>query len=116
MIIYQDDSVEVTISAENTAVLNIAAFTINGTRVPAQSFDLTAFQGKAFRLYVEENGDLSTDAGKDHFWLLLEAVLPERKMECSFADDGSMQFVDVPLDLNNVNIGIYALPKVEVAE
>lgn len=123
MIVYQDknkESVQLTVDQENKAVLNTAAFTINGTRVSAQSFDLTAFQGKAFRLYAEENGDLSTNKNQDHFWLLAEANVPEKLMESvstgELDERGQeiMKSVDVPLDLNNVEIKVYALP--EVAE
>ena len=123
MIVYQDknkESVQLTVDQENKAVLNTAAFTINGTRVSAQSFDLTAFQGKAFRLYAEENGDLSTNKNQDHFWLLAEANVPERLMksvstgELDERGQEIMKSVDVPLDLNNVEIKVYALP--EVAE
>lgn len=123
MIVYQDknkESVQLTVDQENKAVLNTAAFTINSTRVSAQSFDLTAFQGKAFRLYAEENGDLSTNKNQDHFWLLAEANVPERLMksvstgELDERGQEIMKSVDVPLDLNNVEIKVYALP--EVAE
>ena len=123
MIVYQDknkESVQLTVDQENKAVLNTASFTINGTRVSAQSFDLTAFQGKAFRLYAEENGDLSTNKNQDHFWLLAEANVPERLMksvstgELDERGQEIMKSVDVPLDLNNVEIKVYALP--EVAE
>ena len=123
MIVYQDknkESVQLTVDQANKAVLNTAAFTINSTRVSAQSFDLTAFQGKAFRLYAEENGDLSTNKNQDHFWLLAEANVPERLMksvstgELDERGQEIMKSVDVPLDLNNVEIKVYALP--EVAE
>ena len=123
MIVYQDknkESVQLTVDQTNKAVLNTAAFTINSTRVSAQSFDLTAFQGKAFRLYAEENGDLSTNKNQDHFWLLAEANVPERLMksvstgELDERGQEIMKSVDVPLDLNNVEIKVYALP--EVAE
>ena len=123
MIVYQDknkESVQVTIDQENTAVLNTAAFTINGTRVSAQNFDLTAFQGKAFRLYAEENGDISTNKNQDHFWLLAEANIPEKLTQSvptgEFDERGQeiMKSVEVALDLNNVEITVYALP--EVAE
>ena len=123
MIVYQDknkESVQLTVDQMNKAVLNTAAFTINSTRVSAQSFDLTAFQGKAFRLYAEENGDLSTNKNQDHFWLLAEANVPERLMksvstgELDERGQEIMKSVDVPLDLNNVEIKVYALP--EVAE
>ena len=121
MIVYQDEnkeSVQLTVDQENKAVLNTASFTINGTRVSAQSFDLTAFQGKAFRLYAEENGDLSTNKNQDHFWLLAEANVPERLMssvstgELDERGQEIMKSVDVPLDLNNVEIKVYALPEV----
>ena len=123
MIVYQDKSkenIQVAVSTENTAVLSINAFTIKNTRVAAQNFDLTEFQGKAFRLYAEENGDLSTNENQDHFWLLAEANIPEKVMQSVSTgktdDNGQeiMQSVEVALDLNKVDITIFALP--EVAE
>ena len=123
MIVYQDKSkenIQVAVSSENTAVLSISAFTIKSTRVAAQSFDLTEFQGKAFRLYAEENGDLFTNKNQDHFWLLAEANIPEKVMQSVSTgktdDNGQeiMQSVEVALDLNKVDITIFALP--EVAE
>jgi hypothetical protein len=123
MIIYQDKSkenIQVAVSTENTAVLNISAFTIKNTRVAAQNFDLTGFQGKAFRLYAEENGDLSTNKNQDHFWLLAEANIPERMMQSVSTGKTDVngqeiiQSVEVALDLNKVDITIFALP--EVAE
>ena len=62
----------------------------------------------------------STNKNQDHFWLLAEANVPERLMESvstgEFDEHGQeiMKSVDVPLDLNNVEIKAYALP--EVAE
>lgn len=121
MIIYKDESkgnISAAVNAENAAVLDIAAFTLGNTRITAQSVDLTDFQGGAFRLYAEENGDLSTDANCDHFWLLVEAVVPEKRLETvttgEVDDEGReiTKMVEVPLDLNNLDIIVYALPEV----
>lgn len=123
MIVYQDENkenIQVSVDKENKAALNVAAFTINDTRVAAQRFDLTDFQGVAFRLYAEENGDLSTDKNQDHYWLLVEASVPERLSESVATGEvdergqETTKMVEVPLDLDNVEIKVYALP--EVAE
>lgn len=121
MIVFQDESkksIQVTVDPQNTAVMNVAAFTINNTRIAAQTFDLTAFQGKAFRLYAEENGDLSTDTNRDHFWLLAETNVPEKQMKSEVTGEvderGQMitKSVEVPLNLGDIEIKIYALPEV----
>lgn len=123
MIVYQDDSrenIQATVDQGNAAILNIAAFTINSTRVPAHRLDLSAFRGKAFRLYAEGNGDLSTDQNHDHYWLLVEADIPELQLqsvptgEVDEDDREITKMVEEPLDLNTVELKIYALP--EVAE
>ena len=123
MVKYQDESrenIQIAVDPDNAAVVNVAAFTIDDTRIPAQSFDLSSFQGTTFRLYAEQNGDLSTEKNQDHFWLLAEATIPEKVIknvptgEIDERDQEIMQTVEMPLDLNDVEITVFALP--EVAE
>jgi len=123
MVKYQDESrenIQIAVDPDNAAVVNVAAFTIDDTRIPAQSFDLSSFQGSTFRLYAEQNGDLSTDKNQDHFWLLAESTIPEKVIknvptgEIDERDQEIMQTVEMPLNLNDVEITVFALP--EVAE
>lgn len=121
MIKFQDQSkenIQIAIDPANAAVMSVAAFTINDVRVPAQSFDLSRFQGETFRLYTEESGDLSTEKEQDHFWLLAEAKIPEKVLQNQLTgevdEDGRdiTQTIELPLDLNQVEITVYALPEV----
>ena len=122
MIDYQDKektNISVSLDSANAAVLKIDAFTIAGVRAPAQQMDLTDYQGQAFRLYAEKTGDLSTDKEKDHYWLLAEAELPQKttkSVETGEVDENGQARTEseiVPLNLNNVDFKIYALPEVE---
>ena len=121
MIKFQDQSkenIQIAIDPANAAVMSVAAFTINDVRVPAQSFDLSRFQGETFRLYTEESGDLSTEKEQDHFWLLAEAKIPEKVLQNQLTgevdEDGRdiTQTIELPLDLNQVEITVFALPEV----
>ena len=122
MIDYQDKektNISVSLDSANAAVLKIDAFTIAGVRAPAQQMDLTDYQGQAFRLYAEKTGDLSTDKEKDHYWLLAEAEIPQKttkSVETGEVDENGQARTEseiVPLNLNNVDFKIYALPEVE---
>ena len=108
---YQDKdkkNIDISIDAKNTAVLNIAAFSLGDVRVAASKFDLTDYQGDVFRLYAEENGDLSANKWACHYWMLIEEVIPE--MQMTFDND---EMVEIPLDLNNVKFKLYSLPEGE---
>ena len=122
MIDYQNKektNILISVDSANTAVLKIDAFTIAGVRAPAQQMDLTDYQGQAFRLYAEKTGDLSTDKEKDHYWLLAEAEIPQKttkSVETGEVDENGQARTEseiVPLNLNNVDFKIYALPEVE---
>lgn len=110
----------VQIDGENSAKLIVNSFVINNIRTATQTFDLTEHQGKPFRLYVEKDASLSTDTSCDHYWLLAEAIIPEKKMSSILTgntdENGQQQTkcVEVPLDLNDIDITVYELP--EVAE
>lgn len=121
MIKFQDQSkenIQIVVDPTNAAVMSVAAFTINDVRVPSQSLDLSRFQGETFRLYTEESGDLSTEKEQDHFWLLAEAKIPEKVLQNQLTgevdEDGRdiTQTIELPLDLNQVEITVYALPEV----
>lgn len=121
MIKFQDQSkenIQIVVDPTNAAVMSVAAFTINDVRVPSQSLDLSRFQGETFRLYAEESGDLSTAKDQDHFWLLAEAKIPEKVLQNQSTgevdEDGReiTQTIELPLDLNQVEITVFALPEV----
>ena len=120
---YQDKnkkSIEIAVDEKSSAVLDVAAFDLGNIRVAASKFDLTDYQGSVFRLYAEENGDLSTDKWNCHYWMLAEAVIPEKKMKRVSTgkqdDHGSdiMTMEIVPLDLNTVDFTVFSLPDGEV--
>lgn len=81
--------------------------------------DLTPFQGGPFRLYIDADGTLSTDLHRDHYWLIAEAVLPERLYDnapTGQVDEHGQavtQMVERPLDLNDIEIMVFPLPEVE---
>ncbi len=102
----------------NPALLIVESFTIGTTQTEKQIFDLTAHQGAPFRLYIERSGELSTDINRDHYWLLAEAMIPERKIESVTvevtAEAGEEKTImqEVPLNLHQVSITTFALPEV----
>jgi len=99
--------------------LVVTAFNFPGGECTGGTIDLTPFQGGPFRLYLEEDGSLSTELFRDHYWLLAEAVLPERQFDSrptGMTDENGqpiMEMVERPLDLNDVQITVFPLPEVE---
>ena len=111
----KQNKVIISVDEAKPSILRIAAFTANGIRVPAQSYDLTEYQGETFRLYMEENGDLSTCKHCDHYWLLAEADIPP-KIPTGEKDEKGQEkttTVEVPLDLSGVTFRTYDLPTKE---
>jgi len=117
---YQDKTaknIAVSVDKENPALLAIAAFTLNGVKVPERKLDLTEYQGKTFRLWAEADGSFSTAIQPEHYWLLIEGGIPEKKY--MFVETGEMdergesvkKMVEEPLDLNSVDFTVYALPE-----
>ncbi|MGB9859206.1 MAG: hypothetical protein ACPLRM_01895 [Anaerolineae bacterium] len=98
--------------------LVVAAFNFPGGECTGGTIDLTPFQGGPFRLYLEKDGSLSTELFRDHYWLLVEAVLPEKRLESQptgMTDENGqpiMEMVEHPLDLNDVQITVFPLPEV----
>jgi hypothetical protein len=99
--------------------LVVAPFDFPGGRCAGGTVDLTPFQGGPFRLYLETDGSLSTDLNRDHYWLLAEAILPERRFEhepTGRVDEHGQpvtEIVERPLDLNEVDIVVFPLREVE---
>ena len=112
----EQNKITIAIDKVNPAILRVAAFTASGIRIPAQSYDLTEYQGETSRLYMEENGDLSTCKHCDHYWLLAEADIPPKQTETiptGEKDEKGQEktkTVEVPLDLSDVTFHTYDLP------
>ena len=115
----EQNQVKLSVDKAKPSVLHVAAFTARGIRIPAQSYDLTEYQGETFRLYMEENGDLSTCKHCGHYWLLAEANIPPKQMETiptGEKDEKGQEktkTVEIPLDLNSVTFRTYELPRTE---
>lgn len=98
--------------------LVIAAFPFPGGECAGGRIDLTPFQGGPFRLYLEKDGSLSTELFQDHYWLLAEAILPERRYDSEptgqVHEHGQpiMTMVERQLNLNELNIIVFPLPEV----
>lgn len=122
MAIVQHDTLKpnqtISVDPVNPARLAIAAFAYPGGNCPGTTVDLTGFQGGPVRIYLDIDGAISTDLYRDHYWLLAEAVLPERQYEnqpTGQVDENGqpiMEMVERPLDLNDVQITVFPLPEV----
>ena len=115
----EQNKVIISVDETKPSVLHVAAFTANGIRVPASAHDLTDYQGETFRLYMDENGDLSTCKHCDHYWLLAEADIPPKQAETiptGEKDEKGQEkttTVEVPLDLSGITFRTYDLPTKE---
>jgi len=108
----------ISIDQGDTGRLVVEPFDFPGGRCAGGTVDLTPFQGGPFRLYLEADGSLNMDLYRDHYWLLAEAILPERRFEqepTGRVDEYGqpvMEMVERPLDLNEVDIVVFSLPEV----
>jgi len=112
----------ISVDQVNPAQLVIVAFAYPGGNCPGATVDLTGFQGGPVRIYLDTDGAISTDLYKDHYWLLAEAILPERRYDSQptgrvdekVDENGQpiMVMVERPLDLNEVPITVFTLPEV----
>ncbi|NPV27916.1 MAG: hypothetical protein HPY81_10920 [Firmicutes bacterium] len=108
----------VSIDQTNPARLVIAPFAFPGGNCPGGTIDLTEHQGGPSRIYLDTDGAISTDLYRDHYWLLAEAILPERRYDnepTGQVDEHGqpiMTMVERPLDLNNIQITVFSLPEV----
>lgn len=107
-------NLDVSIGAENPAVLKVEGRTLPGGVVVAPAeIDLTPFQGGPFRLYVQDDGTLVVALEGVHYWLVAEGFLPERRSETVTSGEGDeevAEHVEIPLDLNEVEIVVYPWP------
>ena len=97
--------------------LVVAPFDFPGGQCAGGSLDLAPYQGGPFRLYLEEDGSLNTELYRGHYWLLAEAILPERAydMVVMGVDENGQaitQMSERPLNLNDVEVTVFPLPEV----
>lgn len=105
------------IDANNTAVLKIGSYEYEGMKIPARDIDLTPYQGKMVRIYIEKDGSYSTDCGV-HEWLLIMGKVPEvtYKSVVDGTDENGqprMKQEELPIDLNDAEFTVFALPETE---
>lgn len=119
MIVQHDQSkpnTVISIDPSDRACLKVDNFQFGNIQVQGRSFDLSPYQGGPFRLYLEADGSFSTDFEEDHYWLMAEVVLPERKFESvptGVVDENGQEMTviqEVPLDLEGPEIKIVVFP------
>ena len=108
---------EFAIDTDDTAVLKIGAYEFEGMKIPARNIDLKPYQGKMVRIYIEKDGSYSTDHGT-HEWLLIMGMVPEityKSVPDGTDENGQtrMKQEEVPIDLNDVEFTVFALPETE---
>lgn len=108
---------EFAIDTDNPAVLKIGAYEFEGMKIPARNIDLKPYQGKMVRIYIEKDGSYSTDYGT-HEWLLIMGMVPKPtyKSVADGTDENGqtrMKQEEVPIDLNDVEFTVFALPETE---
>jgi hypothetical protein len=109
----------ITIDEAVPSRLVVAPFDFPGGQCSGGIVDLTPFQGGPFRLYLEKDGSLSTERFRDHYWLLAEAMLPDRQFDSvptgQVDEHGQAitEMVERALDLNTVDITVFPLPEVK---
>ncbi len=102
----------------NPARLLVHPVPYPGGNTVGATIDLTPFQGGPFRLYLDSDGSLSTDLYRDHYWLLAEATLPNRRYDnepTGQVDEHGqaiMTMVERQLDLNDIDVTVFPFPEV----
>ena len=105
------------IDSENPAVLKIGAYEFEGMKIPARDIDMTPYQGKMVRIYIEKDGSYSMDYGT-HEWLLVMGIVPEvtyKNVADGTDENGQtrMKQEEVPIDLHDTELTVFALPETE---
>lgn len=106
------------VSQDNPAHLAVQPFSFGGGQTVAAVFDLTPYQGRPFRLYLDEDGSYSAEMQRSHYWLLAETILPNMELENiptgRVDEDGQeiTEMVEKQLNLNGVDITVFSLPEV----
>lgn len=86
---------------------------------PGGEFDLTPYQGSTARLYLDEDGSLSLDQSRAHWWQLAEVALPQQEFVSQdsgeVGEDGQniTEQVPAPLDLSRLTVMVWALAEVD---
>lgn len=106
-----DTNIILEISKASKSAIHIKPFAIGSATAVEQDIDLTDWQGKTFRLYAEQNGEISTDQEHGHYWILAEAAISDATIINSVDDQGNMVQHTEPLDLTTTNFIIFDLPK-----
>lgn len=101
--------------------LVVAPFELEGgIACPGGSFELCEWEGGHFRLYLDDDGSMSTDDSRGHYWQLAEAEIPIRDtimVETDQLDDNGVPILaseKQPLNVQeDVLINVWALPAQE---
>lgn len=108
----------ISVNPDNSVQVTVQPFPFPGGECAGGSIDLTPFQGGPFRLYLEQDGSLSTELYSDHYWLLAETVLPEKRYDqvlTGQVDENGQsktEMVESALNLNEIEITVFSLPEV----
>jgi len=96
--------------------LSIEAFTCALGQIAAAEIDLTPFAGERVRIWLDADGQFSTDKRKDHYWQIAEVDVPAqtyRDIEGEPDSEGraTVQREAVPIDFANVEVLVWELPE-----
>lgn len=78
--------------------------------------DLTPHAGERVRLWIERNGEYSTNPRQDHYWQIAELDVPAQEYVETAGDPDSegrptANRAAVPIDLSSVEIKAWSLPE-----
>lgn len=81
-------------------------------RIVERSLDLEVWRGRVFRLWIGEDGKLTSDSAPRQFALLAEVEVPPACYRESGADDeGTPFFEREPLQLEQLEMKVWPLPE-----
>jgi len=87
--------------------IRIAAFTCNRLgKVSQKTIDMTPYEGRHVRIWLDHDGSYSLDPNKDHFWQVAELDVPV--VGVNRTDTG---VETLPLNLSGVEITTWELPE-----
>jgi len=87
-------------------------------QVSEKSYDLEEWRGRVFRLWIGEDGRLTTESRPTQFALLAEVEVPpayntpatDEEGNPVLDDDGNPVMVPAPLDLEEVEVRVWPIP------
>ncbi len=93
--------------------LQIDGFKCEKGMISTQEIDLTPFQGQTVRVYLDNNLKLVVNPMYDCYWHLCEMEIPYQQANITFDEETGEEIRSEPepLDLNNVEITHFDLPK-----